>query len=635
MPDHMRTRQRYAASDLGESLGLASEQARRAPEYLLNRYTVLGSCGNGGFGTVLECWDTRLQRRVAIKRMPLAIAGGGIDAGSVATGFAADRAGGIGAATAGLSGMTGRLGAGGGANLSTIEEALGEARTASRLEHPGIVTVHDFEVDHGIAYLVMEYVDGMTLTELLGRVEGGTLTHDECAYLAQQLGDAIGFAHTNGVLHLDIKPSNIMFTRDGKVKLCDFGMATLASAAGYADARGGTVGYMPPEQIEGELVDERSDIFALAVVLYQALFGIDPFIAPTAEKSLALIAHGVKPKPSKADPYLAGITEETLLACLSPDPGARPSDATQVGNDLAFGLGDPEEGAASIADLTGQAAGDDENDEDWEGDGLPFSVRYPWMYALVIRLMTGLAAGAWVYELAPYALHGSEVPALAAALVAGAAGVAWTPLGSIVAMLAWAMALLSGGTADPAAVMTCGLTLGLFAWWWVKTRKEKPAALALLAAPALGQPAAAAALAGGTLGPAAALATSVFAWTLARLSTALAAQGFAFGQVAPALAQAFAPTALLGLAGVAAGALAAATITRSGPTVARGVLGQAAGCALTIIGQMCAARLENGGIWPAPAWSTVGVAVTLGSFVCVMLALAGPRDLDGEDEDRG
>ena len=627
MPDHMRTRQRYASSDLGESLGLASEQARHAPEYLLNRYTVLGSRGNGGFGTVLECWDTRLQRRVAIKRMPLAVAGGGGVGGAA---IAADGAVGHGAMGHGAVAGGGTVA---GANLSTIEEALGEARTASRLEHPGIVTVHDFEVDHGIAYLVMEYVDGMTLTELLGRVEGGNLTHDECAYLAQQLGEAIGFAHEHGVLHLDIKPSNIMFTRDGKVKLCDFGMATLASAAGYADARGGTVGYMPPEQIEGELVDERSDIFALAVVLYQALFGIDPFIAPTADKSLALIARGVKPKPSKADPYLAGITEETLLACLSPDPGTRPADAAQVGNDLAFGLGDPDEGAASIADLTGQAAGEAEDEEDWEGEGLPFSVRYPWMYPLVVRVVTGVAAGAWVYALAPYALHNTQVPALAAALVAGAAGVAWTPLGSIVAMLAWAMALLSGGTADAAAVMTCGIALGLFAWWWVRTHKEKPAALALLAAPALGQPAAAAALAGGTLKPVAATATSVFAWALARMGAALAAQGYAYGQVTAALVQAFAPTTLLGLVGVAMGALAAAAITRSGTSVARGAVGQLAGCSLTVAGQMCAARLENGGIWPAPAWSTVGVAVTLGSFVCVMLALAGPRDLDGEDED--
>jgi serine/threonine-protein kinase len=216
---------------------------------ILRRFRIMGSCGTGGFGTVLACWDTRLQRRVAIKRMRLApeVSPSSQDSMPATQAFA-----------------------------STVSEALSEARTASRLEHPGIVAVHDFAVEDGIAYLVMEYVDGLTLSEFLSRVEGGTLTHDEVAYLVAQLGDAVAFAHREGVLHLDIKPSNIMLTHDGGVKLCDFGMATLSSAAGYADARGGTVGYMPPEQVEGALVDERTDIFALAVVIYQTLTGINP-----------------------------------------------------------------------------------------------------------------------------------------------------------------------------------------------------------------------------------------------------------------------------------------------------------------------------------------------------------------------
>ena len=660
MPDHMHTRQRYASSDLSESLGLASEQVRRAPEYILRRYTVLGSCGTGGFGTVLECWDTRLQRRVAIKRMPLAAektsvaAGSGAGAAELAAGGAVGRAG---AAAAGGAGVSGGAGAQRGAaaativagqeNLSTISEALGEARTASRLEHPGIVTVHDFEVDRGVAYLVMEYVDGMTLTELLTRVEGGTLTHDECAYLAQQLGEALGFAHEHGVLHLDIKPSNIMFTSDGKVKLCDFGMATLASAAGYADARGGTVGYMPPEQIRGELVDERTDIFSLAVVLYQALFGYDPFLAPTAEQSLALIDRGPKPKPSKADPYLAGITEETLLACLSPDPGARPTNAAEVGNDLAFGLGDPDEGAASIADLTGQAAGDEDDEDAWQGERLPLSVRFPWAYPLLIRLCTGLAAGACAYSLAPYALPGEDIPAQLAALVVGAAGAAWTPLASAATLLLFAMALVassSAGAAGYGAILLAGIALALGAVWWLRTRKDKPAALALLVAPALAQPAAAAAVAGATLTPVKAAATATLAWAAARLVPALAQRAFASSLLVEALTSAFVlpgPAACaISCAGVAAGAAIAAAVTRSdssgtrsGGSVTRGVVGQALAAAIVVAAQLFAARLENGGIWPAPAWSTVGVAVTLGSFVCIALAFRGPRDPDGEDED--
>ena len=169
--------------------------------------------------------------------------------------------------------------AGSGAS-STLGEALAEARTSSLLAHPNIVTVFDFEVDGPYAYLVMEYVDGLNLAELLARVEGGTLTHDEAACLVQSVASALGYAHENGVLHMDIKPTNIMIDRTGTVKLCDFGMATLASAAGYGGARGGTVGYMPPEQIEGDLVDERTDVFSLAVVVWQALLGASPFAAP-------------------------------------------------------------------------------------------------------------------------------------------------------------------------------------------------------------------------------------------------------------------------------------------------------------------------------------------------------------------
>jgi len=161
-------------------------------DVILNRYRIMSSSGTGGFGTVLACWDTRLQRRVAIKRLPL-----------TGTGASAS---------------------------STLGEALAEARTSSLLAHPNIVTVYDFEVEGPYAYLVMEYVDGLTLSELLSRVEGGVLTHDEAACLVQSVASALGYAHENGVLHMDIKPTNIMVDRTGTVKLCDFGMATLASA---------------------------------------------------------------------------------------------------------------------------------------------------------------------------------------------------------------------------------------------------------------------------------------------------------------------------------------------------------------------------------------------------------------------
>ena len=369
----------------------------------------MSSCGTGGFGTVLTCWDTRLQRRVAIKRMPLAIRG-------VYSGGAA-----------------------------TMSEALAEARTSSMLAHPNIVTMFDFENDHDYAYLVMEYVDGMTLTELLSRVEGGTLTADECAYMVRSLCDALAFAHENGVLHLDIKPSNIMFDRSGAVKLCDFGMATLASATGYGDARGGTIGYMPPEQIEGGLVDERSDVFALAVVAWYALTGDNPFAAGTAEESLAKIERGARRKPSKANPSLAGMAEEVLLQSVSASPSGRLPSVDAFSNELVFGLGDADEGASSIRGLLEQTT-DDEGDGMAERDlrALPVAYRYPWLSGCVARM--GAAAGSVLvaYQALPFALGDDPQTTLMGCALVAACAAAWTPLGSMLAMAACVCALANG-----------------------------------------------------------------------------------------------------------------------------------------------------------------------------------------------
>ena len=170
---------------------------------LLRRYRPLETRATGGFGSVEICLDSRLQRRVAIKRIPLA-------SPDVRT------------------------------TAETVSQALAEARTASLLQHPNIVSVIDFTYDAAYAYLVMEYVDGMSLEEFLSGVEGHSLTYDEAANIADALVQALTFAHENGVLHLDIKPANVLIDRNGHVKITDFGMATLASAAGFGGARGGT-----------------------------------------------------------------------------------------------------------------------------------------------------------------------------------------------------------------------------------------------------------------------------------------------------------------------------------------------------------------------------------------------------------
>ena len=379
------------------SLGAAEKPSE---EVLLNRYRVLARRGTGGFGTVCTCWDTRLQRRVAIKRIPVLDMDDGISA-------------------------------------STAEEALGEARTACLLAHPNIVSVLDFEMEGAYAYLIMEYVDGLNLAELLSRVEGGTLSHDECAHMVASVGRALAFAHENGVLHLDIKPTNIMVDRRGTVKLADFGMATLASAAGYGDARGGTVGYMPPEQIQGMLVDERADVFSLAVVTWQALCGTDPFAAVRAADSLTKIFHGPKDPLVKLDPTADLTTQDALMRALAPQASERTACVDDLVDALLPDLGDPAAGQESLEHLVNQSEKDDEAEQTtWRERHLPWRTRYPWLYPALERVTSAAATLLAIRLVLPCFPGATSDFVLLGTLVATAAALAWPPVGSALTLSA-------------------------------------------------------------------------------------------------------------------------------------------------------------------------------------------------------
>lgn len=582
-----------------------SQQAAPGDPYsdvLLNRYRIMSASGKGGFGTVLTCWDTRLQRRVAIKRLPL-----------VGTGAPSS---------------------------STLGDALTEARTSSMLAHPNIVTVFDFEVEGSYAYLVMEYVDGMTLSELLMRVEGGILTHDEAACLVQSVASALGYAHENGVLHMDIKPTNIIIDRSGTVKLCDFGMATLASAAGYAGARGGTVGYMPPEQIEGGIVDERTDVFSLAVVVWQSLLGASPFAAPTAEKSLALIRKGPG-SPSKQDPQLAGMAEEALLGALAANPSARIPSVETLAKELVFALGDPVAGAASLRDLVSQDPDSTADDpEDWEGERLPLAVSYPWLPQVSVRALSA-ALTMWLsWQTVPTLfsrLGSSGLPSQASWLaiaISTALAAAWPPLGSVLVWLAFCIVIALHATT--AAPMLLGIVMAVtFLLWWASCApKSNLTSIAALLPAALGSPLAGVAVAGIAYRPVAALFTGCITWGIGRVWPVAVATGFALDGMVDGLLLSLAsgPT-LLSLAGCACSAALCAAISHSGGSVTRAVVGQTLGCTLLVASQLLAARMENGGIWVDPSWDNTGIAVLLSVLVCVACVLHGPRVTDLESED--
>ncbi|MBZ5608752.1 MAG: protein kinase [Acidobacteriia bacterium] len=205
-------------------------------------YDVAEKLGEGGMGVVYKALDRRLDRAVAIKILPSEVA----------------------------------------ANAQRKRRFMNEARAASALSHPNIVTIYDIASERGADYLVMEYIDGPTLA---GVLEAGPLKPSRALHYAVQMADALAKAHGAGIVHRDLKPANVMLTADDVVKIMDFGLAKLAEPASgsndgktltFATEAGlvmGTLNYMSPEQAEGRTVDARSDIFSFGAVLYEMLTG--------------------------------------------------------------------------------------------------------------------------------------------------------------------------------------------------------------------------------------------------------------------------------------------------------------------------------------------------------------------------
>lgn len=570
---------------------------RPAEEVLLNRYRVLARRGTGGFGTVCTCWDTRLQRRVAIKRIPVMDAGDGI-------------------------------------SPSTAEEALGEARTACLLAHPNIVSVLDFEIEGAYAYLIMEYVDGLNLAELLARVEGGTLSHDECAHMVASIGRALTFAHENGVLHLDIKPTNIMVDRRGIVKLADFGMATLASAAGYGDARGGTVGYMPPEQIQGMLVDERTDVFSLAVVTWQALCGTDPFAAVRAADSLAKIYHGPKEPLTKLDPTLELSTQDALMRALAPQASERTACVDDLVDALLPDLGDAAAGQESLGHLVDQSEKDDGSDQTtWRERHLPWRVRFPRLEGVLERATSAAATLLAIRLVLPCFAGASADFLLMGTLVATAATLAWPPVGSALTLSASVFALATAHATSASFPMALLLGVVCAAWWIFAGSREHLASASALLPCCMPFPGAGAAVAGFALDPLQALVTGVFGCALGLAFPVLAKAGFYAQQALPDLLSLAAnPANWVLAAGAGTCALASSAVAMRG-SVASGIAGQTIGVALLLAAECLAAGVEKGGIWAAPNWVHVGLAVLLYAFLCITTVLRGPLFGGQEGED--
>jgi hypothetical protein len=454
-------------------------------QLILDRYRPLESLGEGGFGEVVLAWDTRMQRRVAIKRLALPL----------------DERG-----------------------NPTRPPGLAEARTAAMLNHPAIVTVFDFDLDADEAFIVMEHVDGSSLSEILDRL-GEPLTLDECAAIADAVSSALTFAHDNGVLHLDIKPDNVLVARDGRVKVADFGMAALSSASGHGPAWGGTVGYMPLEQLEGQRVSARTDEWALASMLYEALTGDNPFVESSPQAGIVRLEVNDVAAPSTVTGDLPPELDDVLLAALGLRPSDRYPSVAEFAEELLPLLGDVQGGRESLACVV-----DDITDES-ESDSVAPSLSDVGLWdRLAGRLGGVLLRGSAAVEagwLSWAGLTGTslERPALWAAIaLVSAAGLLAPSLGVLLGIGCLVAGLITSG----AVVVASAVVLGTGVWWWFVARRDPGAAVLPLAAPVLAAGFAGTAqplIAGFALRrPASAAVTGLFGGVLAVSASALSAQ---------------------------------------------------------------------------------------------------------------
>src|SRR6266567_1609544 len=259
----------------------------------LGPYEILTPLGAGGMGEVYLAEDTKLGRKVAIKFLPT---------DSVA-------------------------------NEQAYKRLLREARAAAMLDHPNICAIHEVSDADGRSFIVMQYVDGVTLES---RMKSRPLDWSECLSLSSQVADALAEAHAHGIIHRDIKPSNILITPRGKVKVLDFGLAKFVSHRVAVDTEAetamlltetgvvlGTAPYMSPEQLRAEPLDGRSDIFSYGTVLYEIVSGRRPFEARSlAELTSAILMREPPPLQSQSGVMPAGL-EPLILKCLEKEPAGR------------------------------------------------------------------------------------------------------------------------------------------------------------------------------------------------------------------------------------------------------------------------------------------------------------------------
>lgn len=264
-----------------------------------DRYTIIRVVGRGGMGTVYKAHDRELAEDIAIKLLRPEV----------------------------LSG-----------DPTMAERFKSEIRLARRISHTNVVRTHDFGESEGAYFVTMEYVEGITVRELIDLRT--RLSSAATLGIARQLAESLAVAHEQGVIHRDIKPQNLLLDAAGVLKVMDFGIATLADRTGAANITQsgmvvGTPAYMAPEQLLAETVDARSDLYAVGVVLYECLTGKLPHEALNPISLIAKVLHQTPPSPHERDAEIPAPLSSLVMRLLDKDASGRPQSAGELGLLLA------------------------------------------------------------------------------------------------------------------------------------------------------------------------------------------------------------------------------------------------------------------------------------------------------------
>jgi serine/threonine-protein kinase len=276
---------------------------QRLQAALGSQFAVGHILGQGGFATVFRARDHTLNRDVAVKVMDTA----------------------------------------GAPSPSLAERFVREAQTIARLEHPNIVPIYEVGQPADLLYIVMRCVDGPSLRQLLGSTPNHRLSVGDAGRVARQVADALAYAHSEGVVHRDVKPDNILLDKRGQVLVTDFGIAKAAQAATSAQLTTegmiiGTPQYMSPEQAAGDAVDGRSDIYSLGIVLYQMLSGAPPFDGDSSARIIAQQLTVVPPDIRALRPDVTPELAQVVGRMLDKDPARRFQTAAEVSRALVEAL---------------------------------------------------------------------------------------------------------------------------------------------------------------------------------------------------------------------------------------------------------------------------------------------------------